>query len=247
MRSVFFCTSYIANADAWDSRYKRWLDFHRKFNFGETHFVLIDDASLFCPPENEAIVIRPGDALPHDIPAVIRFQNRLGRSSLLSYPGWWRSFLHAVDLAKAVGAKKIIHVESDAFIISQQMRDYINGLTSGWTTFWAASYNFPETAIQVICEDQFDALASFKEKTPLELEGKFAEELLPFTHVNRDLIGDRYSEFRIPLLRNGLLRSKKINRLSFFKHNFFRAHIPANADFATQVCADQNICIGATK
>ena len=241
MRSVFFCTSYIADADAWNSRYKRWLAFHQKLNFGDTRFVMIDDASPFCPPATEIAIIGPGKILHEGQPSIIRFPDRLGRSSLLSYPGWWRSFLHSVDLARRIGANKIIHVESDAFIISQRMRDYINNLHSGWTTFWAASYNFPETAIQVICEDQFDALASFKDKPTAELEGKFAEELLPFTCVNREMVGDRYSEFRIPLLRTGLLRSRKFNRLKFFQGNQFRARIPDNADFATQVTFDQRI------
>ncbi len=241
MRSVFFCTSYIANADAWNGRYKRWLDFHRKINFGDACFIMIDDASPFCPPRNEAIVARPGEALPNNFPAIIRFDNRLGRSSLLSYPGWWRSFLHSVDLARSIGAKKIIHVESDAFIISQRMRDYINVLSSGWTIFGAASYNFPETAIQVICEDQFDTLASFKERAPSELKGKFAEELLPFTYINQDMIGDRYSEFRVPILRTGLLRSRKFNRLKLLQSDQFRERISADADFATQVTADQRI------
>ena len=241
MRSVFFCTSYIADADAWNTRYKPWLDFHRKIDFGDTRFIMIDDASPFCPPVDEAHIINPGDRLPGRNPAIIRFKNRLGRSSLLSYPGWWRSFLHSADLARSIGAQKIIHVESDAFIISPRMRDYINNLEEGWTTFWACSHNFPETAIQVICEDQFEALASFKDKTPESLEGKFAEELLPFTHINRDMVGDRYSEFRVPLLRTGLLRSRKFNRLKFFQGNQFRARIPDNADFATQVTFDQRI------
>ena len=241
MRSVFFCTSYIADADAWNTRYKRWLDFHRKIDFGDTHFVLIDDASPFCPSDNEILVMKPGEAFPEHKPAIIRFPNRLGRSSLLSYPGWWRSFLYSVDLARSIGAQKIIHVESDAFIISPRMRSYINGLSDGWTTFWATSYNFPETAIQVICEDQFNALAAFKNKAPEELEGKFAEELLPFTRVNRDLIGDRYSEFRIPLLRTGFLRSRKFNRLKLFQSDLFKERIPQSADFATQVTSDQRI------
>ena len=241
MRSVFFCTSYIADADAWNTRYKPWLDFHQKIDFGDTRLVMIDDASPFCPPSTESAIINPGQNLPESLPAIIRFPDRLGRSSLLSYPGWWRSFLHSIDVARSIGARKIIHVESDAFIISDRMRNYINDLSEGWTTFWAASYNFPETAIQVICEDQFDAMASFKDRTPESLEGKFAEELLPFTHINRDMIGDRYSEFRVPLLRTGLLRSRKFNRLKFFQGNQFRARIPDNADFATQVTFDQRI------
>lgn len=241
MRSVFFCTSYIADEDAWRTRYKRWLDFHQKINFGETHFIMIDDGSAFCPPATEIAVITPKQSLPEGQSSIIRFENRLGRSSLLSYPGWWRSFLHSVDVAHSIGASKIIHVESDAFIISERMRDYINSLCSGWTTFWATSYNFPETAIQVICEDQFDVMASFKDRLPESLEGRFAEELLPFTHVNREMVGDRYSEFRVPLLRTGFLRSRKFNRLQFFQGDRFRARIPDNADFATQVTFDQEI------
>lgn len=244
MRSVFFCTSYISDANAWRVRYKRWLDFHQQLDFGDARFVMIDDASPFCPPPSEVAITQPGGNLAEGQASIIRFPDRLGRSSLLSYPGWWRSFLHSVDVARSIGASKIIHVESDAFIISERMRDYINSLSDGWTTFWAASYNFPETAIQVICEDQFEAMASFKEKTPESLEGKFAEELLPFTHVNRDMIGDRYSEFRIPLLRTGLLRSRKFNRLKFFQGNRFRACISADADFATQVTCDQKIPSG---
>lgn len=241
MRSVFFCTSYIANEDVWNTRYKRWLDFHQKLNLGDTRLVMIDDASPYCPPETGIAIISPGESLPEDKPSIIRFPDRLGRNSLLSYPGWWRSFLHSVDLAHSIGARKIIHVESDAFILSERMLEYIHGLSEGWTTFWATSYNFPETAIQVICEDQFDAMASFKNRTPESLEGKFAEDLLPFTHVNRKMVGDRYSEFRVPLLRTGMLRSRKFNRLRFFQGDRFRARIPVDADFATQVTFDQKM------
>lgn len=243
MHSVFFCTSYIADAEAWETRYKRWLEFHQTLNFGDTRFLMIDDASPYCPPLNEISILSPGDPLPDDRPSIIRFPNRLGRNSLLSYPGWWRSFLHSVEVARNTGARKIIHVESDAFILSNRLRNYINNLNEGWTTFWATSYNFPETAIQVICEDQFETMASFKEKPAESLEGKFAEDLLPFTCVNQEMIGDRYSEFRIPLLRTGLLRSRKFNRLRFFQGDRFRARIPADADFATQVTFDQEIPI----
>lgn len=245
MRSVFFCTSYIADANTWRTRYERWLQFHQKINFGDTRLVMIDDGSSFCPPTSQVAITQPEGSLSEDQASIIRFPDRLGRSSLLSYPGWWRSFLHSVDVARAIGARKIIHVESDAFIISERMRDYINDLSEGWTTFWATSYNFPETAIQVICEDQFEAMSSFKEKPPESLEGKFAEELLPFTHINREMIGDRYSEFRVPLLRDGILRSRKFNRLQFFQGDRFRARIPANADFATQVTLDQKIPSGS--
>lgn len=155
------------------------------------------------------------------------------------YPGWWRSFFHSLVLAKQVGAKKIIHIESDAYVISERMLDYINALESGWTTFWCASYQMPETAIQVICEDQFDAMENFAAKGFSEFNGHLAERILPFTCINRDFIGDRYGEFKIPILRSGILKSRKFNTLKIFQHDRFRQPIPKSADFATQVTPDQ--------
>ena len=203
--------------------------------------MLIDDASPYTPPESDAILVAPNTIPDTDKPLIVRFPSRLGRNSIHSYPGWWRSFLHSVDIARQMGAQRIIHIESDAFLISQRLRDYIQSLNRGWTVLWASRFNMPESAIQVICDDQFDALAAFQHKSAEELDSDIAERLLPFTHVNKNFIGERYGEFRIPLLRTGVLRSKKFNRLAFFQKDYFRERIPANADFATQVTPDQTI------
>ena len=241
MRSLLFCTSYIKDESAWNARYKRWLDFYNRSDFGDSQIIMVDDASPFTPPVDQIQLRSPGTMVSSGLPTMIRFPDRLGRNGVASYPGWWRSFLHSVDLAHQLGVQKIIHIESDAFVLSARMRAYIQSLTDGWTVFWSENFGFPETAIQVICEDQFDALAAFQNKSFEELDTQLAEEQLPFTRINKQMVGDRYSEFRMPLLRTGLLRSKKFNQLKIFQGNLFRHQIPESADFATQVTPDQKL------
>lgn len=221
----------------------RWIEYYKDFDPQNTQFVLIDDASPYTPPASQAIVVAPGDELHATLPTIVRFPDRLGRNNTHSYPGWWRSFLHSVDVAQQIGADRIIHIESDAFLLSERIYKYIRGCKSGWNVMWASRFNMPETAIQVICNDQFDALRSFQDKSQAELDSDIAEKQLPFTCINKDFIGERYGEFRIPLLRTGLLRSKKFNQLPFFQQNWFRERIPANADFAAQVTPDQTLPI----
>ena len=241
MKTVCYCTSYFANAEAWNSRYMRWIEYYKDFDPANTQLVLIDDASPYTPSASQAVVVAPGQAIHANLPTIVRFPNRLGRNSMYSYPGWWRSFLHGVDIAQQAGATRLIHIESDAFLISERLKQYIKSCTSGWTVLWASRFNMPETAIQVICADQFDAMRQFQSKPQAELDSNIAEKLLPFTHINKDFVGERYGEFRVPLLRTGLLRSKKFNQLPFFQKDWFRERIPANADFATQVTPDQTI------
>ena len=41
-------------------------------------------------------------------------------------------------------------------LISNRVINYINNLEEGWVALWANKYYFPESSIQVICNDQFD-------------------------------------------------------------------------------------------
>jgi hypothetical protein len=240
---MLFCTSFFRNDSEWNTRYVRWLNHYQQLLPEDVRLLLIDDASPFTPDPAQIRCVDDCADISRidDRQLIVRFPERLGRADVLVYPGWWRSFLHSVVIARSLGVRKIIHIESDAFVLSHRLLEYIQQLESGWITLWTEGYNMPETAIQVICEDQFEQMDAFRVRDRSEFEGKLAERLLPFTHVNKDFLGDRYGEFRIHLLRRGLLRSRKFNRLKFFQQDFFRARIPAKADFATQVTADQKI------
>jgi hypothetical protein len=108
--------------------------------------------------------------------------------------GWYRSFFFSVQLAERFGYEKIIHLESDAYLVTQKICDYIDSLNSGWVSFYCPKYRFPETSIQVICKDNFDKLKQMS-SVPLDsYKTSLAEDVIPFTHVESNLVGDRYGE-----------------------------------------------------
>lgn len=240
MNAFIFCTSFIKNHDAWVNRYKRWLDFYENVPIDAVKKVMIDDGSPFIPPSDVVRCVPAGDSLAAcgESNLMVRFEQNLGRQSMCAYPGWWRSFLHSAVVAKSLGADKIIHVESDAFVVSRRLADFINEVESGWHVLWAQRYGLPETAIQVICRDQFETLAAFGANSPDYAFPDIAERILPFTSVNREFHGDRYSEFK----RNRwIFRSRKFNWIPIFRHDFFWEPIPDDADFVTQGVSRQKI------
>ncbi|MGY4829698.1 hypothetical protein ACVNIS_14080 [Sphaerotilaceae bacterium SBD11-9] len=214
------------------------MDYYGKVSFGDASLFILDDASPYTPPQSEVRLVREGEVLTGDsaIPQLLRFNQHLGRLAHDQMHGWWRSFLYSLVVARAIGANKIVHIESDAYILSQRLLDYVTGMKSGWAALWTERFRMPETAIQVICEDQFEKLEAFRQRKQHELDGLMAEKILPFSDVNRSFIGDRYSETRA---HRGILKSSRFNGLPIFKHDFFWAKIPANADFVTQLIPNQ--------
>lgn len=243
MKSIVFCTSFCRNERDWNARNQRWLDHHRQLPFSDARLILIDDGSFYLPEADRIPSVSAAEDLSQNDARelIVHFGNRLGRSATVSYPGWWRSFLHSVCVARAVGARKIIHVESDSFILSRRLLDHIEQIDRGWTAFWTPHYGMPETALQVICEDQFERMEALRRRDVREFEGLQAEDILPYTNVIRDFIGDRYGELRIDLLERGPLRAGKFKKMKFFRKDRFRARIPADADYAVQVTPDQQI------
>ena len=240
MKSIIFCTSYIKDAEAWETRYKRWLDYYQDFPLDVVKRLMIDDGSPYLPPAE--IIKTVSNTTPlaslEDKNLIVRFDDNLGRQSIKDYPGWWRSFLHSVEVARELDVDKIIHIESDAYILSPRLRDFIDQTRSGWHVLWTQHNNFPETAIQVICRDQFEIFEDFKRKNPTLHFPDMAEHMLPFTAVNKEFIGDRYSELK----RNrGIFKSKKFNFIPMFKWDFFTVQVPADADFVTQGVSSQHL------
>ncbi|OEZ94191.1 hypothetical protein JAB9_42200 [Janthinobacterium sp. HH107] len=194
---------------------------------------MIDDGSPFLPPADIIKTVSHSAPLASndDKNLIIRFDNNLGRQSGADYPGWWRSFLHSVKVANELGVDKIIHIESDAYIMTPRLVKFINEIESGWNVLWSPRYRMPETAIQVICRDQFAIFEKFKDNHPDYSFPDIAEKLLPFTTVHKQFKGDRYSDFT---KNRWIFRSKKFNKIPIFKHVFFWETIPPDADFVTQ-------------
>ncbi|BAP89599.1 putative uncharacterized protein [Burkholderiales bacterium GJ-E10] len=241
MRTLLFCTSHVRNEQSWISRYRRWIDYYAGGPIQYSRMLLLDDASPFTPDRSEIETVSSediagrGDGASH---LLVRFPKHLGRQSMSAYPGWWRSFFFSLDVARAMNLQKIVHVESDAFVLSTRLADFLNDVRSGWHTLWLPKYGMPETAVQVICEDQLCRFAQFQRDSTNQINQTIAEHILPFTHVHKEFTGDRYSEFK----RNRwIFRSRKFDFLPIFQKDFFWKPIPPHADFATQVVPRQSV------
>ena len=103
---------------------------------------------------------------------------------------------------------------------------------------WSPRHRFPETALQVICKDQFENFEKLKDANPSLSFPDLAERLLPFTNVHKQFIGDRYSDIK---KNRGIFRSQKFNKIPLFKRDFFWAPIPADADYVTQGITRQRL------
>jgi hypothetical protein len=222
MNCCLFCTSYFDQSSQDGAlRYRRWLEYysqHRRW-FGADRIALIDDGSPRARIDLPVAIVSADQLLPGRFPrkpALFRFEQHLGRSDVFRFPGWWRSFTFSVSIARRYGFDKLIHIESDAFVLSARMAGHMRSLDRGWTAFWCPRYNRPESAIQVICRDSFDELVSWHERgVEFWSSNVCAERTLPFTHVCADYIGDRYGEYR--------------------------RDIPAGADFSAQTGAEMII------
>ena len=130
--------------------------------------------------------------MPQSRIVLYHFQNHLGRNDIKNFPGWFRSFTFALSYAQQYGFEKIIHLESDFFVLSKPLFNWINTLSSSWSTLFSQHYNFPECAIQVITQDQYSAYEHLTKKDyAKEYVGWDMETVLPFTHVDKSFLGDR--------------------------------------------------------
>jgi hypothetical protein len=212
MKSFIFCTSFLKDAGEYADRYQKWINYYRSISFSDDKDIfVIDDGS----EEINLKYFEVGGVINGYETNIIREPNfdlsRIFDINLYHYDqrigvdphtnamqgstlGWYRSFFTSYKIAKELGYTKIIHLESDAYLISQKICNYIDDLNSGWTSFRCPKYNFPETSIQVICEDQFDNLGRMA-KVPIETYKMCqAENIIPFTHIETDFVGDRYGE-----------------------------------------------------
>lgn len=203
-KTLLFCTSYFRDQQQWLSRYERWLQHHQAISWQVDALAVIDDGSPILPHSDSVEPIETASLGRVSLPSrsLVRFKDNLGRQSTLQYPGWWRSFQLALDLSEIYGFTKIVHVESDSYLLSTRVLEFIEQTNTGWTLLWSKHFLLPESAIQIICRDAFNEFAKIREHGPYGLANQFAENLLPYTQVVKSFTGDRYSDFGAAIPRN---------------------------------------------
>lgn len=208
-KTLIFCTAFSRSKSDWDDRYKRWLAGIRSSALAYDSILIVDDSSPVLPdwPELEVWTENDGRTTSVVLPELIlyRFAVHLGRKSNFDFPGWYRSFSFAGQFAVSNAFEKVIHIESDACLISERVQRYFNDHTDGWAALWCPRYRFPESALQVITGDQavrrFSEFAARRfsefEENPEQaaLPHRELERELPLDYVEGVFKGDRYGEY----------------------------------------------------
>jgi hypothetical protein len=209
MRTLIFCTAWSASSQQWELRYRPWLDHARASGIAYDLLLIIDDASQRLPSWIDCPIKNASDGEIHGREALVTFDTHLGRAGSEDSPGWYRSFAYALSYATKHGFDKVIHVESDAALISQRAIARMNLFAEGWLSLWTPRYNFPEMAIQVIAGTSLGQAQVLFSEDYGWLRGTSHEWAMPFTEVDKSLQGDRYGEAQVA--------------------------VPLDADFATQI------------
>jgi hypothetical protein len=197
-RTLVFCTAWAHAHEIWARRYQPWLQGIRKSGLAYDQILLIDDCSPLLPSWPDlAIIPADGRTLADKPLAMACFPIHLGKvGPAVQQWGWYRSFSYAARYARAGKFDKIVHIESDAFVISRRLAAYINALDTGWTTLWCSRHNFPEDNIQVIAGPSRDAFEEFLSRPSSAFPIDDMERLYPFSHIEQSFVGDRYGEYR---------------------------------------------------
>ena len=199
-RTLVFCTAFAGRSDRpwdnWSVRYKRWLAAIRTSKLYFDQVLIVDDGSPSVPDWQDTVVL---SLLPAERPlepvVIFHFPDNLGRPSVYDYPGWYRSFMFAATYARAYGFDKLIHIESDAFLITERIQLYCNEIADDWVTFFGPHHGYPETGLQIIAGKGLTQLNLISAIPYEEFKGRPIETLLPFTRVETKFVGDRYGEY----------------------------------------------------
>jgi hypothetical protein len=202
MKSILFSLCWLDEPGRFE-RYQKWLKYHLSIQkqVGFDTIVLVDNAShintlrklcgkVIMYPQNYTI----DDGNNENI-RILRYSDHLPRSSHLSYPYCWRGIKTAQDLVLSnPDLEKIILLDSDCYICSQKMADFVKNHSAGWYAMWCELHSFPEAAFQIISRPSFDLLLNFPLPSYNHYDGQHMEEILPFTKVIKSFKGDRYGE-----------------------------------------------------
>ena len=215
MRTLVYCTTYTETPHVWQARYRPWLDAMLGSGLKADQILLVDDGSPTLPGWADTQVFS-GDSVgegftvgPRGPVLLFHFREHLGRLGISDFPGWHRSYVFGALYAEANGFDRVIHVESDAFLVSDRARRFVSTYDDGWAALWSPRYDMPELAISVAAGSGLRRLAEFARQPYQALTGTVHERMIPFTHVEKGLVGDRYGETWSP--------------------------VPLDADYATQV------------
>ena len=137
-KTLLFTTSFCSSIEEWNERVFKWFNYFTKSTLHYNKLLIVDDGSSILPEWNEVELIdKPFIDEPLSKSFIFHFNKNLGRPAHLDYPGWFRSFNFAARYALKFNYDKVIHIESDAYLLSERIFNYFNNnpMNLGKNTF----------------------------------------------------------------------------------------------------------------
>lgn len=191
MKTLLFCPLFIDNQERLERNIK-WFDYY--YNLKELKWdelYMVDNAS-----DKKLLQEFVDHVNKTDVKGTINVcKTRLERRETHAYGYWYNAFGKAARYAKEHKFDRIIHIDSDVFVLKPELVEHINNFKEGWQAFWCSMYNYPESTFQLIGKDQFNNMYEFMTRDFLAFyPDDIAETRIPWTHVEKSFKGDRYGE-----------------------------------------------------
>ena len=206
MKTLLFCTGYSTSDLEWEKRWRRWYNHHKQVGLQFDQLLIVDDGSPELPGWSDTRVIydldRPWFA-NKDI-VIYRYEDNLGiDGGAFSVPGLYRGFQTASRYMQEYGFDKLLNIESDSYILSKRMIEYINNIDKSWTAFWEPKFKVPELGINIAAGAGLTKWFNTTNKNYSEYNGLMLETEFDFDHVEKGFVGERYGE-RCQVLPSGI-------------------------------------------
>lgn len=173
-------------------RNKRYLSFYWQIRkeLGFDEIVLFDNASDLSNCRDLIIFAHKNGIHMEFKRSKERLERGPGKNE---YPYCWRALYNFADIIPK--SSKIIWIDTDGFVLSKKMSEYIKNCESGWVSFLCETYNFPESSIFILNPDSYHvAIKYFDEMSWKSRVGRIMENDLPFTMVEKKFKCARFGE-----------------------------------------------------
>jgi hypothetical protein len=210
MKTILFSHFYLGGRDEQGGlrteRTEKWLNYYEPLliYLGAAEIFFIDDASsMESLSKLGGEIITPNfkqikQATFRPYLKVIRFPQRRPRKGIFDYPYYWRGMRLIPKLMRHFKVDKLINNDTDLFLLTPNIVNYIRELNKGWVSFWCPKYNWPESALNILNKDSVTLLSQLSRFSDTRFTNKPAEILLPFSYVNKNFNGDRFGEDKVP-------------------------------------------------
>lgn len=211
MRTALVTMSYLEGVDSQGNdmkeRLKRFLNYYHNLDLGFDELVIFDNCSKVRSlsslsfdgtftnqgKDNRCTVWK---SAIFDEVTLFRFEEHLRRLDVADgYIYCWRAVYALRSLF--AGYDKIIFIDSDAYVLSRRLINFMRTCNQGFQSFWCPRHGFPESSLFIINKDAYPIFEKYCDELSYEdraWRSTRMETSLPFTRVSHDFNIDRFGE-----------------------------------------------------